>query len=76
MKRVVFNLLILKPTQRGGQPYTILSCINTIYAFLYFIIGCIILNVIYLFLKVTFLNGKTKQNIFHNLIYHFIRILL
>ena len=32
----LFNLLILKPTQQGGQPYTILSCINTAYAFLYF----------------------------------------
>lgn len=72
----LFNLLILRPTQQGGQPYTILSCINTIYAFLYFIIGCIMLNAIYVLLKLTFMNAKRKQSLFHYIIYCFIRIFL
>lgn len=72
----LFDLLILKPTQQGGQPYTISSCINTIYAFLYFVIGCIILNAIYVLLKLTFMNAKRKQSIFHYLICCFIRIFL
>lgn len=72
----LFDLLILKPTQQGGQPYTISSCINTIYAFLYFIIGCIILDAIYVLLKLTFMNAERKQSIFHYLICCFIRIFL
>ena len=72
----LFNLLILRPTQRGGQPYTILSCINTIYAFLYFTIGCIVLNVIYVLLKFTFISDKRKRSVFHYVIYYFIKIFL
>ena len=72
----LFNLLILKPTQRGGQPYTILSCINTIYAFLYFTLGCFILNVAYILLKFIFLRSRQKQVIFHYLIYYFVKIFL
>ena len=72
----LFNLLILKPTQQGGQPYTILSCINTAYAFLYFIFGCFILNVIYILLKLTFFKSKQKRTIFHYFIYYFIKVFL
>lgn len=72
----LFNLLILGPTQRGGQPYTFVSCFNTIYAFSYFTIGCVLLNVIYGAFKLWPTHNGAKQRVFHSTIHCFIRLFL
>ena len=72
----LFNLLINNPVKRGGQPYTFVSLLNTTYAFLYFMLGCVLLNVIQFILNLLCLGKKRKQRVFHYIIWKFVRIFL
>ena len=72
----LFNILINNPVKRGGQPYTLVSLLNTTYAFLYFILGCLLLNVIHITLNLLCLGRRRQQSAFHYLIWKFVRIFL
>lgn len=72
----IFKLLVTGPTGKGGYPYTLISLLNTFYWVIYFVLGCIILNICMVILMVLPLKPSFKKNFFHLLIYKTIRIFL
>ena len=73
---LLFRWLVSKQTEKGGFPYTFGSIINTIYCFLYFLLGCILLQLYIVILTLIPIKRKTKKLAFHKMIYWFTRIFL
>jgi 1-acyl-sn-glycerol-3-phosphate acyltransferase len=73
---MLFRLFVTSQTERGGFPHTILSLLNTLYCFLYFLMGCIILQIYILILMVLPVKRKTKKLAFHKAVYRFTGIFL
>ena len=73
---VIFNLFIKRPAEKGGFPYTFLGVLNTIYAFLYFLVDCIILQLVILVLLIVPYNKEKKKEFFHKLVSSFCRVFL
>lgn len=48
LQPVVFRIFISSQTHRGGFPFTLAGLLNTIYAFVYFMIGCLVLQIVML----------------------------
>ncbi|MEG1290407.1 MAG: 1-acyl-sn-glycerol-3-phosphate acyltransferase [Bacteroidales bacterium] len=63
---ILFRLLISSQVHRGGFPYTLLGILNSLYAFLYFLSGCIILQILILILSFLPINKKRKKDVFHS----------
>lgn len=70
---MLFKLLISNQTKSGGFPYTLLSILNTAYCFIYFLLGCLIIQLYALILLILPIKRRIKKLSFHNLIYHFTR---
>lgn len=73
---LLFRWLVTKQTEKGGFPYTFGSIINTIYCFLYFLLGCILSQFYIVILALIPVARKTKKLAFHKMIYWFTRIFL
>ena len=73
---MLFRLLITSQTNKGGFPYTFCSILNTIYCFLYFLLGCILSQACMLVLMLLPLKRTTKKLAFHKMIYWFTRIFI
>ena len=73
---LLFRLLISSHTEKGRFPYTFFSILNTVYCFLYFLLGCIFSQLYMLVLMVLPLKRSTKKLAFHKMIYWFARIFL
>lgn len=73
---LLFRLLVTLQTKKAGFPYTIAGILNTMYAFLYFLLGCIVEEVFILVLMAIPMKRSTKKLIFHKIIYWFARIFL
>ena len=73
---MLFRFLITKQTEKGGFPFTILSILNTLYCFLYFLCGCILLQLYMLPILVLPLKREQKKLAVHKMIYWIIRIYL
>ena len=73
---MLFRLLISSQTDKGGFPYTIGSILNTIYCFVYFLVGCILSQVFMLILMPLPLKRSSKKLAFHKMIYWFTRVFL
>ncbi len=70
----LFDLCIKKPVAKKHAPITLLTFINAILTFVYFFLGCIIINVMLPFL---FLFPKKKRKLLlHYLICYFVRSLV
>jgi 1-acyl-sn-glycerol-3-phosphate acyltransferase len=65
MQYAVFRMLVTSQTKRGGFPYTLAGLANTIYAFTYFTVGCLMLQVIIVLLLLLPIGGKRKKLWFH-----------
>lgn len=73
---ILFRLLVSGQTAKGGFPYTFLGILNTLYAFIYFLTGCILLQ-IYSGLLLLFPLGRRRRKIcFHKALYRFTRLFL
>ena len=72
----LFRKLIINPTKKGGFPYTIGSILNTVYCFVYFLLGCIAARTYKLILCLVPVNIAKKKESFHRLLYHFTRLFL
>ncbi|MBP7219186.1 MAG: 1-acyl-sn-glycerol-3-phosphate acyltransferase [Paludibacteraceae bacterium] len=68
---MLFRLLVTSQTKKGNFPYTLLGILNTIYAFVYFLLGCVILQLYILVLLVLPIKREKKKLSFHKLIYRF-----
>lgn len=73
---MLFRLFISGQAERGGFPYTLLSLLNTLYCFLYFLLGCIMAQIFIVFLRLLPLKREAKKRSFHNMIYGFTRLFL
>lgn len=73
---MLFRLLVTAQTFKGGFPYTLGSILNTLYCFVYFLIGCILSQLFMLVLMALPLKRTTKKLAFHKMVYGFTRIFL
>jgi 1-acyl-sn-glycerol-3-phosphate acyltransferase len=65
LQPVVFRVFISSQTRRGGFPYTLAGLANTVYAFVYFLIGCVILQLVIVVLWFIPTDRKRKKLWFH-----------
>lgn len=73
---MLFRLLITSQTQKGGFPYTFGSILNTVYCFVYFLLGCILSQLYMLVLMPLPIRRQAKKLAFHKMVYWFTRIFL
>ena len=73
---LLFRLLVTSPVERGGVPYTLPSILNTIYTFVYFLVGCILLQIAIVILLPLPLRRAKKKLLFHKMVYGFTRLFL
>lgn len=73
---VLFRLLITSQTQKGGFPYTLSGILNSLYCFLLFLLGCIILNILILILKIVPVGKAAKQRFLLYAIHYAVKVFL
>ena len=73
---ILFRLLISGQTARGGYPYTLAALLNTLYAFVYFLAGCLLLQLLIVVLHLLPLGRRRRKEWFHRAIYGFTRLFL
>ena len=73
---LLFRLLVTNHTSQGKLPYTLGVILNTAYTFIYFLVGCIFMNLYALLLIITPIKRSTKKLAFHRFIYLFTRLFL
>ena len=73
---LLFRLFISSQTRKGGAPYTFLSLLNAIYCFLYFFVGCLVIQFCMAVLAILPIKRQTKKDYIHNIIYFFTRLFL
>ncbi|MDR2557060.1 MAG: 1-acyl-sn-glycerol-3-phosphate acyltransferase, partial [Bacteroidales bacterium] len=71
---VLFRLLISKPAEKGGYPYTFMGVLNSIYAFTVFVSGCLTVQAVMLTLLPLPIRGKKRivQYCAHNFLKAFL----
>jgi 1-acyl-sn-glycerol-3-phosphate acyltransferase len=62
---LVYRMLITSQTRRGGFPYTLAGLANSAYAFVYFAIGCLVLQLIMAGLAPVPVSRRRKKLWFH-----------
>jgi 1-acyl-sn-glycerol-3-phosphate acyltransferase len=72
----VFRTFISSQTRKGGFPYTLASLANTLYAFAYFLVGCLVLQLVIIVLWVLPVGKKRKKLWFHQSVRFAIRFFL
>jgi len=73
---LLFRLFISSQTRKGWAPYTFLSLLNTIYCFLYFFAGCIVIQFCMAILAILPIKRQRKKDYIHHIIYLFTRLFL
>ena len=73
---LLFRLFIGSQTRKGGFPYTFLSFLNTIYCFLYFFAGCIVIQLCMALFAILPIRAQKKKDCIHKAIYFFTRLFL
>lgn len=73
---MLFRLLVSSQTEKGEFPYTLGSILNTLHCFLWFLIGCIISQLLIVVLILLPIRRKRKKYVIHVVIYYFSRFIL
>lgn len=73
---VVFRVFITSQTSKGGFPYTLMSLLNTLYAFIYFVVGCVLMQAYIVVLLLLPVRVSRKKKWFHNTVCTSLRIFL
>lgn len=73
---LLFRCFISRQTRLGGFPYTFLSLLNTIYCFLYFLVGCVLIQLYMALLAILPIKRHAKKDALHQFIYHLTRLFL
>lgn len=76
LQPVLFRRLISLPVQRGGFPYTLRDLARTVYAFLYFFLGCMAAQILVLLSFCIPVPRAKKQYCLHVFICAFMRLFL
>lgn len=72
----IFRLFIANPTGRGGFPYTILSLLNTLYAFGLFVFGCVVVQVLMSIIVPLPIGKRRRVAFIHTLVHKFCKYFL
>ena len=73
---IMNRLNISGQTEKGGYPYTLAAILNTLYAFVYFLVGCILLQCFIVVLHLLPIGKARCKAWFHQAIYGFTRLFL
>lgn len=73
---LLFRLFIGSPARKGKFPYTILSILNTIYCFSYFVAGCMIIRLYMALSALLPIRRQRKKDALHRVIFRFTRLFL
>ncbi len=73
---ILYNLLILGRKNKGRLPYTLTSFFLSTFAFLYFLLGCLLLTLIRLVFYVPLASNKRRKQIFHWVLMWFCKSLI
>lgn len=73
---LLYNLLILGRKRKGVLPYTVVSLFLSIFAFVYFLLGCFLLNVVRVIFYMPLAAEKSKKQTFHLILMLFCRSLI
>ena len=73
---MLFRLMVTSQTKKGGFPYTLGSILNTLYCFVYFLLGCILSQLFMLVLMPLPIKRESKKFAFHKMVYWFTRFFL
>ncbi len=74
---ILYEFLIINRKEKGKVPLTFLSIFQSVFAFVYFFAGCVILTTIALVIyPLTPLKKKYKKHVFHNLLSLFCKSLV
>lgn len=76
VQHLLFNLFMDSRKKKGVIPFTLASLIITIIAFLYFLIGCMVLQIVRLLFLIIPGPGKSKKHAYHWLMMFFCRTLV
>ncbi len=76
LQPALFRLFITKATQRGGFPFTALSLLNTIYAFLLFFVGCMFVQSLILTALLLPISKSRKMDFIHYVVHTFCKCFL
>ncbi len=72
----LFRLMVTTQTARGGFPYTLTSILNTVYAFVYFLLGCLLAQIYMVILWLLPIRSTRKKASFHKLVYIITRVFM
>ncbi|MDO4758112.1 MAG: 1-acyl-sn-glycerol-3-phosphate acyltransferase [Rikenellaceae bacterium] len=72
----LFRLLVNSQIKHRTPPYTLFSVLVSIYAFLYFLVGCILLQLLILVLSLLPIKQARRKALFHAAVYRFTRLFL
>ena len=73
---VLFRLFISRQTARDGLPYTLMGALKTIYAFLYFLFGCLVLQFCIVLLHLLPIGRRRRKAWFHWMMYALAKVFL
>ncbi len=73
---LLFNLLIGNPVIKGNFPNSMVGVIRSIYCNGLFLLGCVILQIVILFIAIIPISKVKKKLLFHNAIHHSTRLFL
>lgn len=74
---VLFNWFIKNRANSGKMPFTLWSFLKTLFAYLYFLIGCLVLIIIGFFLiGINPIAKRISKDIYHYLIHYYVRSLI
>lgn len=73
---ILYNLLISDRKKKGGVPYTIITILLSVFAFSYFLLGCILLTVLRYVLALPLGSKSRRKNIYHWVMMWFCRSLV
>lgn len=73
---MLFKLLVSSQIKKGGFPHTLASLLNTAFCFLYFFLGCVIVQLLMIVLMLLPMKRKRKKFIFHYSVYGFTELFM
>ena len=71
---LLFRIFVTSQTTKGKLPYTFGVVLVTIYTFVYFLLGCVVLQICIFVLRLTPIKRRSKKASFHYAVHIFIRL--
>ncbi len=72
----LFRLLITKYAHKGEFPYTIRGILLSMYSFVFFVVGCIKIQIVIIAIRMMPISSKKKKAYISRLVYCFVRVFM